>query len=75
MPLLKKRLYNLANAQKNNKSSNTGTYTQIKEKPEKSNNKFRSSIRIQFQSYFNKKKTKNKYALVQKKYLHTFKGE
>ena len=33
MPLLKKRSYNLANAQKNNKSSNTGTYTQIKEKP------------------------------------------
>ena len=57
MPLLKKTSYNLVKAQKNNVNSNTGTYTQIKEKkPEKSNNKFRSSIRIQFQSYCNKKR-------------------
>lgn len=62
MPWFKKGSYNLIKAKTNNKNSITGKYTKIKEKkPTTTNSKFRSSIKIRFQSYL--KKNIIKYAL------------
>ena len=57
MTWFKKRSYNLLKASNSNKNSTIGKYTKIVEKkPEGSNSKFRSSIKIRFQSYLELKR-------------------
>ena len=57
MPWFKKRSYNLLKASNSNKNSTIGKYTKIVEKePKGSNSKFRSSIKIRFQSYLELKR-------------------
>lgn len=63
MPFLKKRSYNLTKPKSNKKNSEAVILTGIKEKDKKKNdkkteNKFRSSIKIRFSSYAEGKKNK-----------------
>ena len=63
MPFLKKRSYNLTKPKSNKKNSEAVILTGIKEKDTKKNdkkteNKFRSSIKIRFSSYAEGKKNK-----------------